>query len=84
VLSPNEVVKIFEKAAGRRYAVKHIPRPILSLLSPVVALFNEGAASGMSLGAQTAHGDVIDSPLQRELALPLTTVREYAARVVNA
>ena len=49
-------------------------------MSPVVGLFNEGAASGMSMGAQSAGGDVIDSPLQRELALPLLSVREYAAR----
>lgn len=82
-LSPNQVVKIFEEVAGRRYTVKHIPRAMLSLLAPAVALFNEGVASGMSLGAQTALGDVIDSPLQRELALPLTTVQEYATRVVN-
>lgn len=82
-LSPNDVVKIFEKVAGRRYSVKHIPRPMLSLLSPAVALFNEGAASGMSLGAQTALGDVIESPLQRAMAISLMTVREYAARVVN-
>ena len=53
---------------------------MLQLLSPVVGLFNEGAASGMSMGAQSAGGDVIDSPLQRELALPLLSVREYAAR----
>ncbi len=83
-LSPNEVVKVFEKAAGRRYTVKHIPRLMLSLLSPAIGLFNEGVASGMSLGAQCALGDVIDSPLQRELAVPLTNVREYAERVFNA
>lgn len=83
-LSPNDVVKIFEQMAGRRYAAKHMPRLMLSLLSPVIGLFNEGIASGMSLGAQTALGDVIESPLQHELAIPLTTVREYAARVVNA
>ena len=82
-LSPNDVVKIFESVAGRRYTAKHIPRSILSFLSPAVGLFNEGAASGMSLGAQSALGDLIDSPLQRELALPLTTVREYATRVLR-
>jgi hypothetical protein len=53
-------------------------------MSPLVALFNEGAASGMSMGAQTSGGDAIDSPLQRELALPLTTVRDYATRVLRA
>ena len=82
-LSPNEVVRIFEKVSGRRFSAKHIPRPVLALLSPAVGLFNEGAASGMSLGAQTALGDVIESPLQRELALPLTTVHDYATRVVR-
>ncbi len=81
-LSPNQVLAIFEEAAGRRYKVKRVPRPLLALMSPVVALFDEGAASGMSFGAQTALGDVIDSPLQRQLALPLTSVRDYAARVV--
>lgn len=83
-MSPNHVVKIFEEVAGRRYTARRAPRAVLSLLSPAVALFNEGAASGMSMGAQSALGDVIDSPLQRELALPLTTVREYAARVAGA
>lgn len=80
-LSPNEVLAIFEEAAGRPYKAKRVPRPLLTLMSPVVALFDEGAASGMSLGAQAALGDVIDSPVQRELALPLSSVRDYAARV---
>lgn len=81
-LSPNQVLAIFEELAGRPYKAKRVPRPLLAIMSPVVALFDEGAASGMSLGAQCALGDVIDSPVQRELALPLTSVREYAARVV--
>lgn len=84
LISPNDVVKIFEKVSGRRYTAKHIPRPILSLLGPAVALFNEGAGSGMLMGAQSALGDVIDSPFQRELGLTLTTVHEYATRVLGA
>lgn len=82
-LPPNDVVKIFERVGSRPFRVRHIPAPLLALMSPVVALFDEGAASGMSMGAQTSHGDVIDSPLQRELALPLTTVEQYARRVVQ-
>ena len=78
-LSPNEVVQVFERVTGRPYRAKHVPRAVL-LMSPLVALFNEGAASGMSMGAQTALGDAIDSPLQRELGLPLTTVEQYAWR----
>ncbi len=82
-LSPNQVLKIFERASGRRYTAKHVPRAMLTLLAPVVGLFNEQIASGMSMGAHTVLGDVIDSPLQRELALPLTSVSQYAARVVG-
>jgi hypothetical protein len=60
-----------------------VPRILPWLFAPLVELFHEGIASGMSMGAQTSRGDPIDSPLQRELEIPLTTVREYAARVVR-
>jgi uncharacterized protein YbjT (DUF2867 family) len=83
MLTPQEVVRIFAQESGRRYATRHIPRMLPSLFAPLVELFHEGIASGMSMGAQTSRGDPIDSPLQRELELPLTTVREYAARVVG-
>ena len=83
-LSPNAVVALFEQVSGRKFSAKHVPRAVLRLMSPIVGLFNEGAASGMSMGAQSAaSGDVIDSPLQRELGLPLLTLREYAASVVR-
>ena len=81
-IAPNDVVKLFERTSGRPYKAKRVPKAVL-LMSPLVALFNEGAASGMSMGAQTSGGDVIDSPLQRELALPLHTVQEYADRVAR-
>jgi uncharacterized protein YbjT (DUF2867 family) len=82
-LPPNDVVKVFEQLSGRSYSIKRVPRPVLTLLGPIVARLNEGAGSGMSLGAQTAtRGDVVQSELQREIAVPLTTVREYAKRVL--
>ena len=83
-LGTGDVVRIFEQVSGRPYKVRRVPRPVLAALAPVVAMIDEKAASGMSMGAQTAHGDVIDSPLQRELHLPLTTIRDYATRVLNA
>jgi NADH dehydrogenase len=83
-LGPREVVRIFEQVSGRPYAVRRVPRAVLAALVPVVALLDEQAATGMSFGAQIALGDVIDSPLQRELALPLTSVRDYATRVLRA
>ena len=83
-LSPNEVVRIFSEVSGRPFTAQHVPLAVLRLLGPVIGLFNEGVASGMSMGAQTSRGDVIDSPVQREINLPLTTVREYAMRVFGA
>lgn len=83
-LPPNEVVRIFENVSGRKYRVRRIPRVIPSVLSRVISLFDERQASGMSLGSQSAGGDAIDSPLQRELPVPLTSVRDYAQRVVPA
>lgn len=83
-LSTRQVVKVFEQASGRPYAVRRVPRVVLEVMAPIVATFDEAIGSGMSLGAQTARGDVIDSPLQRELGLPLTSVRDYATRVLRA
>ena len=83
MLTPREVVRIFAQESGRKYSTRHVPRILPSLFAPLVELFHEGIASGMSIGAQTSRGDPIDSPLQRELEIPLTTVREYAARVVR-
>ena len=84
MLSPNEVVEIFEQASGRPYRARRIPRPLLTLFAPIAGLLDEGIASGMDMGAQSTRGADVDSPLQRDLALPLTTVREYAARVLRA
>jgi uncharacterized protein YbjT (DUF2867 family) len=83
MLTPREVVGIFTRESGRRYSTLYVPRLVPALLAPVVELFHEQIASGMSMGAQAALGDPIDSPLQRELDLPLTTVREYAARILR-
>lgn len=82
-LSPNEVRRIFEQESGRPYRALRVPSSLLAVLAPVVELFDERIASALSLGAQVAHGDPIDSPMQRELELPLCTVREYVARVLR-
>jgi uncharacterized protein YbjT (DUF2867 family) len=80
-LAPNDVVKIFEEVSGRRYKVRRIPRPFLAAMAPVASLVNEATGSGMSLGAQTGLGDVIQSPIQKKMGLRLTSVRDYASRV---
>jgi NADH dehydrogenase len=83
-LGTRQVVTIFEQVSGRPYSKIRVPRSVLRTIAPLAAAFNESVASGMSLGAQTALGDVIDSPLQRELDLPLTSVRDYATRLLRA
>jgi len=83
-LSTRQVVKSFEQVSGRPYSVRRVPRPVLRVMAPVASIFDEAIGSGMALGAQTAGGDVIVSPLQRELDLPLTSVRDYATRVLRA
>ena len=83
-LGTNDVVRTFEQVSGRPYRVLRVPGAVLAALAPVVAMIDEKAASGMSMGAQTSRGDVIDSPLQRELDLPLTTLRDYATRILHA
>ncbi|MBA3670929.1 MAG: NmrA family NAD(P)-binding protein [Gemmatimonadaceae bacterium] len=82
-MPPNEVLAEVERAAGAPFKARRIPRALLASLSPITGWFDEGIASGMSLGAQAARGDVIDSPLQREIGIPLTTVADYARRVVG-
>lgn len=81
-LPPNAVLAVFEGLSGRRFKARRVPRAVLALLAPVVALLDERQASGMSLGAQAAEGDVIDSPLQRELPVAWTRVRDYGARIL--
>jgi uncharacterized protein YbjT (DUF2867 family) len=83
MLSPNQVVGIFEQASGRPYRARRIPRALLTVLAPVAALIDEEVASKMDMAAQFTRDANIDSPLQRDLALPLVTVREYATQVLR-
>ena len=83
LLSPNEVVKLFESLSGRPYRIRRVPRGVLSVMAPLMARIDEKIGSGMSMGLQTTRGDVIDSPLQRALGAPTTTVRDYASRVLG-
>ena len=81
-IAPNDVVRLFEKRAGRRFRTTRVPRPFLKLVSPIASLFNEQVGSGMGMGAQSAMGDMFETPLQSELGLPLVTLSEYVDRVL--
>jgi uncharacterized protein YbjT (DUF2867 family) len=83
LLSANDVVKVFESLSGRPYRIRRVPRAVLSVMAPVMARLDEKVASGMSMGLQSSRGDVIESPLQREMGVPGTSLRDYAARVLG-
>jgi hypothetical protein len=81
-LSPHDVVRIFEAATNRQFTVRHIPRPLLAFGSTVMRPFNEMAATGMAFMATVAAGESMDTSLQKEIGLPLTSVKDYATRMV--
>ncbi len=79
-LSPNEVVKIFERRTGKRFNVEHVPEDALRAQ-------RDGATDPLqqtfaALMLNYARGDEIpmDATL-REWPVQLTRVEEYAARV---
>jgi uncharacterized protein YbjT (DUF2867 family) len=82
-ISAMDVVKIFEDVAKKPFRIKRVPVPLLRIMGPVVALFNEGIASGMSLMAQTVPGESLDLTLQNELCPPTVSVRDYVGSIVS-
>lgn len=83
-LSPNAALRLFEEESGRPYKARRVPRPMLTILGPVVSLFNEAVGSGMALGAHSTNDEVLDLSLMRSLGLPRVTVRDYARQVVTS
>jgi uncharacterized protein YbjT (DUF2867 family) len=83
-LSPNEVVRVFESVTNRPLTVRHAPRALLLFGSKVMRPFNEMAATGMAFMAAVASGETMDTSLQQEIGLPLTSVRTYAKGLVDS
>jgi uncharacterized protein YbjT (DUF2867 family) len=81
-LSPLDVVRVFESLTNRAFTVRHIPRPLLVIGSKVMRPFNEMAATGMAFMAAVARGETMYTSLQQQLGLTLTSVEEYATRLV--
>jgi uncharacterized protein YbjT (DUF2867 family) len=86
-LTFNQLVGQIERAAGRKAAVKHVPVPMMRLMSLVVRPFNPGLA-GM-IGAGVAF-DTVDmtfdaSDLRRRFPqIELTRMADVLARQVAA
>jgi uncharacterized protein YbjT (DUF2867 family) len=81
-LSPNDIVRIFEEATGRRFDVEYIPEE--ALRSQQASATDSLQKAFTSLMLAFAHGDPI--PMERTLQqfpIRLKSVREFAAEVVQ-
>ena len=80
-LTPNEVVRIFEAAAGRTFELTHVPEPALE--SQYAGASDPLQKSFAALMLECARGSPMDmSETLRLLPRTLTSVRDYALRSV--
>ena len=81
-LSPNEVVRIFEEASGRRFEVEHVPEEALRAQAATADDSLQRSFTALMLGY--ANGDEI--PMEetlRQYPLELMSVRDYARGVLE-
>jgi uncharacterized protein YbjT (DUF2867 family) len=83
-LSPLEVVRIFEQESGRTFALEHVP--VEALRAQVNAAANSLEKSMAALMSHAAaQGDAMDMrPVLAKFPIQLTSVRDYARRVLGA
>ena len=86
-VTPLQAVREFEAVTGRSFAVRHLPVPVVRLVGLMTRPFDACFSSemGMALEAST-RPQVIDMGPVLEAARPprpLTTVRDYARRVMG-
>jgi len=82
-LSPLEVVRIFEEESGRQFQVEHVPEETLRAQMESAADSLQKSFAGLML--QYARGDSIDmGPVLKQFPIPLTSVRDYARRILGA
>ncbi|MDH3427999.1 MAG: SDR family oxidoreductase [Gemmatimonadota bacterium] len=81
-IAPNDVVKIFEEATGKSFAVEHVPESDLDGQREQATDPLSESFAGLML--QCAHGDAIDMDATvRTFDLQLTSVRDYAKSVAS-
>ena len=80
-VTPHEVVRIFEEIGGRKFDVQHVPEQALQ--AQQAAAVDEFQKTFPALMLHYARGDEIDmSQTGRAFPFKLTSVREYASRVL--
>ena len=81
-LSPLEVVARFEKIAGRRFILDHVPERTLRTQFEEATDSMQKSFAALMLGY--LNGDAMDkAPIVDQLGLKLTSVEEYARRVLG-
>jgi uncharacterized protein YbjT (DUF2867 family) len=81
-LSPDEVVRTFERVTGRRFETEHVPEAALEAQWQTAADPLQKSFAALMLGF--AHGDSIDMrQTLKTFPLRALTVREYATRVAT-
>lgn len=81
-LSPIEVVQTFEEVSGRSFEVQHVPEEALRDQREQATDSLSQSFAGLML--QYAQGDAIDmSQTLQRFPITLTSVRDYAKRVMN-
>jgi NADH dehydrogenase len=82
-LSPLQVVRIFEEVGGRSFEVQHVPEEALAAQQKEATDPLQQTFPGLMLCY--AQGDAIDiGELLKAFPIQLTSVREYAQRVLGA
>lgn len=80
-LSPNEVIRIFEERAGRKFEIERVPEEALRAMKAAATNPVEETFAGLMLFC--AGGDEIDMrETLRRYPVRMTTVREYAEGVL--
>ncbi len=79
-LSPNEVIRIFEKTTGKRFAVEHVPQEALRAQRDGASDSLQRSFAALMLNYANGNEIPMDETLQR-WPVQLTSVKEYAARV---
>jgi uncharacterized protein YbjT (DUF2867 family) len=80
-LTPVEVVRIFEQATGRSFEIDFVSEQTLS--DEQTSGENSWSRSIAGLRRCYADGDVVDMrELKERFPMPMTSVRDYASRVL--
>jgi uncharacterized protein YbjT (DUF2867 family) len=82
-LTPLEVIAKFEQIAGKPFTIQHVPQEALQAQFDSATDPMQKSFAALTLGY--CYGDAMDmAPLQQQFSLKLTSVDDYARRVLGS